>query len=274
MGWAEPFLQSPYVFVGLSAVCLAGALRFIVPFPRRRQRSLRARRREIAAGLFMLSFFLVCLTLALLVPGPARFFDITLLWFAVALLSVVFSGLLFPVLVGGPLLVIYSVVMVFTAGYMQSWNGVTRSVDVARLRVVAAHSGTLSVEIAPFDAGQWETLLLPVFELDGDSLSVEVDLLEAHDIWLLLGLRTGVRLTGVQSYRYSADSGAFAPAGAHRIDNPLEPVSVRVEALLRSGQLPGVKIRSLSGAARRVGLLTGYSARFTLPDSLVLAPHN
>ena len=270
MGWVEPFLRSPYPFVGLAAVCLGAAIRYFLPLPRRRQSTLRSRRRAVAAGLFLLSFFLVFLTLALLVPGPERFFDLALVWFAAALVAITMVGLLFPVLVGLPLLLLYSVVLVVIAGYMHSWTAASAPVDVARFSVVAADAGTLAVEVSGVDTGQWEPLFM-VFDLPGDALGAEVEVLDAHDAWILLGVSRSLRLTGIRGYRYSTEDGAFIPTDSRAVGVSLEPVDARVESFLRDVRLPGAQIHTLTGTPRRVGLLTRYTARYSPPGELVLA---
>lgn len=305
MAWIEPFGWSPYPWIALASLCFGVAVRALLPIPRLRSRHRRreerfaltgggtrrrrtVRGRAIAAGLFLLSFVLVFATLALLIPGPDRFFDPDLARFAAAVAALGFVATLAPLLVGVPLLLIAVPAIALFSAYTATWlplgDPELAVVPVARLRVVAAGAGRLTVEAAPGavptaagrldaarpDAG-WENLLVPAFELPGDALAVNVDTILPHPAWLVAGLRPSVRLTGIAGYRFDATEGSFTPTADHAIPTTIRSaVGARLDSLLREGSLPGVRTDAVRGTPRRVGLLTEYRASFAPPAPPIL----
>ncbi|TVQ95774.1 MAG: hypothetical protein EA403_17435 [Spirochaetaceae bacterium] len=300
MAWIEPFGWSPYPWIALASLCFGVAVRALLPIPRLRSRRRRreerfaltgggtrrrrtVRGRAIAAGLFLLSFVLIFTTLALLIPGPERFFDPDLIRFAAGVAAVGFAAALAPLLIGVPLLLIAVPAIALFSAYTATWQPLgdpeSAVVTVARLRAVAATAGRLTVETASgavvatpgrFDAG-WEDLLVPAFELPGDALAVTVDTLLPHPAWLVAGLRPSVRLTGIAGYRFDATEGSFTPTADHAIPTTIRTaVGARIDSLLRGGAIPGVRADAVRGTPRRVGLLTEYRARFSPPSPPVL----
>ncbi len=295
MAWIEPFGWSPYPWIALASLCFGVAVRALLPIPRlrsrhrrreerfaltgggtRRRRTVRAR--AIAAGLFLLSFVLIFATLALLIPGPDRFFDPDLVRFAAGVAALGFVATLAPLLLGVPLVLIAVPAIALFSAYTATWQPLgdpeLAVVSVARLRVVAANAGRLTVEAAPGavpTAAGWEDLLVPAFELPGDALAVTVDTLIPHPAWLVAGLRPSVRLTNIAGYRFDATEGSFTPTADHAIPTTIRTtVGARIDSLLREGSIPGVRTAAVRGTPRRVGLLTEYRARFAPPAPPVL----
>ncbi len=270
MGYAEFLVHSPWFWTALAALSLAAAGRCLLAALLPRARSRRRRGRLVAAALVLLSAALVLLTLAIFVPGPTEVLDPALWLFALLTAVVSLVALMFPLLLGVPLVLLLSAFMVLFSGYLQTWTAVHPPADLAALRVVAAHDGTLHVELLGSYPRDRDQLLAGPFEIEGAALSIEVELLELHRALFLLGQRYAIRLRAVHGYRFDAEQTDFTLLATHDLSRTSDDGASWSDSLLYAGRIPGVTVATLSTDARRVAVLSRHVVHMPEGDRLVL----